>query len=80
MTNYYDGYLYETVSECIVAGEHLYDVDDDGYCNRCGYQNAETDSLGYDDDYEWINLHECPTCLKMMYKEDLYKHVKKCSR
>lgn len=32
------GYL--SLSDCFASGKHLSDCDDDGYCNRCGEQDA----------------------------------------
>lgn len=42
----------EEVAACVLAGDHLLDCDDDGYCNACGNQ----DGPGFD---EWVE----PDCL-----------------
>lgn len=30
----------ETTETCVLAGAHLTDVDEDGYCNICGHQES----------------------------------------
>lgn len=32
---------YKSVEECIAAGAHLEDCDEDGYCNACGHQERD---------------------------------------
>lgn len=36
-------YEFDSVEECIEAGCHLDDCDDDGYCNHCGHQEGGDD-------------------------------------
>lgn len=35
-------YDYDAVIDCAAAGTHLQSVDDDGYCNVCGFQDTAT--------------------------------------
>jgi hypothetical protein len=36
-------YEFDSMEECIASGEHLSDVDEDGYCNLCGCQESAED-------------------------------------
>jgi len=46
--------LEPALADCFASGEHLSSVDDDGYCNRCGYQDnplmADGDGIPEDPD------------------------------
>ena len=34
-------YDYLDFEECLDSGNHLIDVDDDGYCNACGFDDFD---------------------------------------
>lgn len=40
----WDVYDYDGPVECLKAGQHLQDVDEDGYCNRCGHDDPDPEA------------------------------------
>lgn len=44
----FETYEFDSVRECIAAGKHSTDVDEDGYCNLCGDSPVEEESSSSD--------------------------------
>lgn len=50
-------YLWSTIADCKKAGDHLYSVDDDGFCNGCGNQESEEDEEKMSKDKQVVSLN-----------------------
>lgn len=41
-----DTYLYDSKEDCVANGHHSTVVDEDGFCNYCGFEPVEEDEEG----------------------------------
>lgn len=57
---------YETLDDCIAAGTHLTNVDDDGYCNFCGHDGGGED----EDDVFDSQCRHCGRTLRSDTRQD----------